>query len=156
LFDLDRDSHLDFHEFKVSMRALGFTLPKAEIVSLLHTHGVPRNSTLPPPSSSKPPPPPSTSTAQTPTTRLLISLPQFQALMAQKILARDPREEVLRAFALFDQGDKGIITVDDLRRVARELGEALEEEEIVAMVEEFDLDGDGGINREEFLGICLQ
>ena len=76
--------------------------------------------------------------------------------MAQKILARDPREEVLRAFALFDQGDKGIITVDDLRRVARELGEALEEEEIVAMVEEFDLDGDGGINREEFLGICLQ
>ena len=136
------------------MRALGFTLPKAEIVSLLHTHGVPRN---PSSSSSKSlPTSTSTNTAQTPTTRLLISLPQFQALMAQKILARDPREEVLRAFALFDQGDKGIITVDDLRRVARELGEALEEEEIVAMVEEFDLDGDGGINREEFLGICLQ
>jgi Ca2+-binding EF-hand superfamily protein len=76
--------------------------------------------------------------------------------MAQRILARDPRDEILRAFTLFDEGNKGRIVLQDLRRVARELGEGLEEEELVAMIEEFDLDGDGGINREEFLAICLQ
>jgi centrin-3 len=75
--------------------------------------------------------------------------------MASRILARDPREEILRAFTLFDEGGKGSITLDDLKRVARELGEGLEEQELVAMIEEFDLDGDGGINREEFVGICL-
>lgn len=76
--------------------------------------------------------------------------------MTQKILARDPREEILRAFELFDEGGKGKINLNDLRRVARELGEGLEEEELMAMIEEFDLDGDGAINQEEFLSICLQ
>ena len=75
--------------------------------------------------------------------------------MAQRILARDPREEILRAFELFDEGGKGKISLGDLRRVARELGEGLEEEELGAMIDEFDMDGDGAISREEFLGICL-
>ena len=91
-----------------------------------------------------------------PASRNLLSLEAFQRLTAQRILARDPREEILRAFALFDEGGKGKIELADLRRVARELGEGLEEEELIAMIEEFDLDGDGGINQEEFVGICLQ
>ena len=42
-------------------------------------------------------------------------------------------------------------------RVARELGETgLEEEELRAMIEEFDLDGTGGVGKEAFVGICLQ
>lgn len=76
--------------------------------------------------------------------------------MAARILARDPREEILRAFDLFDEGKKGVIRLDDLERVARELGENLQPDELRAMIEEFDLDGDGGINREEFMAICLQ
>ena len=76
--------------------------------------------------------------------------------MSQRILARDPREEILRAFELFDEGGKGKIDLQDLRRVARELGEGLEEEELAAMIEEFDMDGDGAISREEFVDICLQ
>ena len=53
-----------------------------------------------------------------------------------KILERDPRDEILRAFELFDEGTKGYIDLEDLRRVARELGETgLEEEELRAMIE---------------------
>ncbi|MCJ1341595.1 Calcium-binding component of the spindle pole body (SPB) half-bridge [Bachmanniomyces sp. S44760] len=142
LFDLDKDSKIDYHELKVAMKALGFDLPKAEIVSILQTHGSP--------STTNPNIPPSTHP-----TRLLLSLPSFQKIMAARILARDPREEILRAFDLFDEGSKGKIDLQDLRRVARELGEGLEEEELIAMIEEFDLDGDGAIDKEEFLGICL-
>lgn len=87
--------------------------------------------------------------------RLLLPLSSFQALAASKILARDPRDEILRAFDLFDEGGKGKINLNDLRRVARELGESLQEEELVAMIEEFDVDGDGMISRDEFVGICL-
>ena len=143
LFDLDKDKRIDYHELKVAMKALGFDLPKPEIVNILQTYGVPAD---PAPLSNNPAHP----------TRLLLPLAQFQTVMAQRILARDPREEILRAFDLFDQGGKGKIDLEDLRRVARELGEGLGEEELAAMIDEFDLDGDGAINRDEFLGICLQ
>jgi centrin-3 len=56
---------------------------------------------------------------------------------------------------LFDEGGKGKITLQDLRRVARELGEGLQEDELVAMIEEFDMDGDQAISRDEFINICL-
>ncbi|MCJ1320760.1 Calcium-binding component of the spindle pole body (SPB) half-bridge [Xylographa vitiligo] len=154
LFDLDKDKRLDYHELKVAMKALGFDVPKAELVAILRQHGV----AAPPPTSSshqQQPPPSTTSTPPHPT-RLLLPLPAFQHLLAQRILARDPRDEILRAFDLFDEGGKGRIDLADLRRVARELGEALGEEELAAMIDEFDLDGDGAIDREEFVGICLQ
>lgn len=84
-------------------------------------------------------------------------LTAFQAVTALKILERDPRDEILRAFELFDEGAKGFIDLEDLRRVARELGETgLEEEELRAMIEEFDLEGVGGVTREAFVGICWQ
>lgn len=76
-------------------------------------------------------------------------------LMAQRILARPATEEINRAFDLFDEGGKGKITLQDLRRVARELGEGLQEDELVAMIEEFDMDGDAAINRDEFINICI-
>ncbi|KAL9614355.1 MAG: hypothetical protein Q9167_001158 [Letrouitia subvulpina] len=141
LFDLDKDQKIDYHELKVAMKALGFDLPKSEILSILQTNGSPSE--------------PSNPNAPY-QSRLLLPFAQFQTVMSQKILARDPREEIMRAFELFDEGDKGKINLQDLRRVARELGEGLEEDELVAMIDEFDLDGDGAINREEFLGICLQ
>lgn len=159
LFDLDRDRHLDYHELRVALRALGFTLPKPDLITLLTTHGVPR------PSSQQQPQGPqqqqqqqsSKSNAPSHPSSLLMPLSAFQTVTARKILERDPREEILRAFELFDEGQKGFIDLEDLRRVARELGETgLEEEELRAMIEEFDLEGVGGVTREGFLGICLQ
>ncbi|EPY78533.1 metallo-beta-lactamase domain-containing protein 2-like protein [Camelus ferus] len=69
------------------------------------------------------------------------------------ILERDPHEEILKAFKLFDDDDSGKISLRNLRRVARELGENMSDEELRAMIEEFDKDGDGEINQEEFIAI---
>ena len=87
--------------------------------------------------------------------RLLLSHANFLQIAAKRIMERDPKEEINRAFDLFDQEGKGRIEIGDLRRVARELGEGLQEDELEAMIEEFDVRGEGGISREEFLGICL-
>ncbi|GAB7353803.1 hypothetical protein MBLNU459_g4182t1 [Dothideomycetes sp. NU459] len=151
LFDLDKDGHIDYHELKVALKALGFDLPKSDILNLLQAHGIAL-----PNSNAKLA---QQQTNQKPTfsgpARLVLPHAAFVSIAAQRIMARDPRDEILRAFELFDAEGKGTINLADLRRVARELGEGLQEEELVAMIEEFDLDGDGAISRDEFVGICL-
>jgi centrin-3 len=46
----------------------------------------------------------------------------------------------MRAFRLFDEENKGKISLRNLKKIARELGENLTEEELQAMIEEFDKD----------------
>ncbi|KAJ9635190.1 Calcium-binding component of the spindle pole body (SPB) half-bridge [Coniosporium tulheliwenetii] len=135
LFDLDKDGFVDYHELKVAMKALGVP---ANAVNAANKSKAPQQ----PPTFTGP-------------SRLLLSHAAFQSIMAARIQARDPAEEILRAFTLFDVDNKGKISLADLKRVARELGEGLQEEELVAMIEEFDMDGDGCIGRDEFVGICL-
>lgn len=64
-------------------------------------------------------------------------------LVGERIINRDPIEEIKRAFRLFDDDGTGKISFRNLKRVARELGENLSDEELRAMIDEFDLDEDG-------------
>ena len=73
--------------------------------------------------------------------------------MTAKMSERDSREEILKAFRLFDDDNTGKISFKNLKRVAKELGENLTNEEIQEMIDEADRDGDGEINEEEFLRI---
>jgi centrin-1 len=74
-------------------------------------------------------------------------------LMTTKISERDPREEILKAFRLFDDDNTGKVSLKNLKRVARELGETMTDEELQEMIDEADRDGDGEISEEEFIRI---
>ena len=73
--------------------------------------------------------------------------------MSTKMMERDSREEIIKAFRLFDDENSGHITFKSLKRVARELGEALTDEEIQEMIDEADRDGDGEVTEEDFVRI---
>jgi Ca2+-binding EF-hand superfamily protein len=134
---------------RVALRSLGFTVPKPEISQIMHAQGVPK------PKFKRGPPGRGQQSYHA--SQLLLAQVPFQRIAAQKILERDPTEEVERALLLFDPEQRGYIEVDDIRRVARELGETgLTEDEIHAMVEEFDYDGTGSVAKEAFYAICLQ
>lgn len=82
-----------------------------------------------------------------------LSYEEFLNIMTVKMSEKDSKEEVLRAFRLFDDDDTGTISFKNLKRVAHELGENLTDEEIQEMIDEADKDGDGEISQEEFLKI---
>lgn len=82
-----------------------------------------------------------------------LSYADFLSLMTVKMAEKDTREEILKAFRLFDDDETGTISFKNLKRVAKELGENLTDEELQEMIDEADRDGDGEVNKEEFLRI---
>ncbi|KAG8894518.1 Calcium-binding component of the spindle pole body (SPB) half-bridge, partial [Tulasnella sp. 408] len=151
LFDTDKDGALDYHELKVAMRALGFDLKKAEVLKVLKDHDKTGGGLIEFDDFAK------ISEQEFGATRFgrakRLTTPRFLSTVSERILSRDPHDEIRRAFQLFDDDHTGKISIRNLRRVAKEVGENLDDDELQAMIEEFDLDMDGEINEAEFFAI---
>ncbi len=130
LFDTEGTGLIDAKELKVALRALGFEPKKEEIRKMLSD--VDKEGTG------------------------LVSYQSFFDLMTTKMGERDSKEEILRAFRLFDDDETGKISFKNLRRVANELGENMTDEELQEMIDEADRDGDGEVSQEEFLRIMMK
>merc|ERR1712063_243158 len=111
-------------ELKVAMRALGFEPKKEEINKMISDIDKDGSGT--------------------------IDFTEFLEMMTAKMSEKDSREEILKAFKLFDDDDTGKITFKNLKRVAKELGENMTDEELQEMIDEADRDGDGEVNNDEF------
>merc|ERR1712138_45980 len=127
LFDTDGSGAIDAKELKVAMRALGFEPKKDEVRKMISDIDKDGDGT--------------------------IDFDEFMMMMTAKMAEKDSREEIIKAFRLFDDDETGRISFKNLKRVAKELGENMTDEELMEMVDEADRDGDGEINEEEFLRI---
>lgn len=54
---------------------------------------------------------------------------------------KDSREDVNKVFNLFDDDNSGKISLRNLKRVAKELGETMSDAELLEMIERADADG---------------
>ncbi|KAK5864420.1 hypothetical protein PBY51_015664 [Eleginops maclovinus] len=127
LFDTDGTGTIDVKELKVAMRALGFEPKKEEIKQMIADIDKEGSGT--------------------------IDFNDFLSMMTVKMNEKDSKEEILKAFRLFDDDGTGKISFKNLKRVAKELGENLTDEELQEMIDEADQDGDGEIDEMDFLKI---
>ena len=81
-----------------------------------------------------------------------IDFEEFISLMRLRMdeRQRDPEEDLRDAFNMFDSDRSGFIDRDEVRALMKKLAQALTEEEIDAIMEEVDTDGDGEISFQEF------
>ncbi|CBN79657.1 centrin [Ectocarpus siliculosus] len=127
LFDYAKTGVLGLHEVKVLIRSLGFPVRRAEVPLIVHRAN--------------------------PDSDGEVDLPTFRLIMETRYAKLDPEEEIKKAFRLFDIEGTGKITVQNLRRVSKELGDNLGERELQAMIDEFDKNLDGSVSLDEFVYI---
>merc|ERR1711907_851110 len=82
-----------------------------------------------------------------------IEFGEFLEMMTSKMGEKDTREDIEKVFKLFDDDNTSKISLRNLRRVAQELGENIDEEELQDMINQAYRDGDGEINIDEFYRI---
>lgn len=77
---------------------------------------------------------------------MTLNLEEFSKLLTQR--HDDELNDMERMFVMFDTGKKGYISLEDLQRIAGELGETMTTEELQEMI------GDSGrVNLEQFTTI---
>jgi len=59
-----------------------------------------------------------------------INFTQFLAMMGERLLHLDPEHDLLEAFACFDDGDKGWVDVNEVRKHLAEMGDHMSEDEV--------------------------
>ena len=120
---------LSHTELKVAMRAMGFEPKREEVRRMIAESDRDGTGT--------------------------ISFDTFQAVMSTKMHARDPKEEAVKAFRLFDDDETGTISLKNLRRVAKELGENMTDDELQEVIDFCDKDGRGEILLDDFCAVLL-
>merc|ERR1712118_430461 len=127
LFDTDGSGSIASGELKVAMKALGFEPKPGEIEKLIHSVDDDGDGEM--------------------------DYDDFERMMEQKILNKDQKDDLVKAFTLFDDDKTGTITLANLKRVAKDLGETMSEEDLKEVIAESDKDGDGELSVDEFLAV---
>merc|ERR1719160_1410590 len=82
-----------------------------------------------------------------------IGFPEFLKMMTNKILNKDPKDDMLKAFRLLDDDQTGAVTLKNLKRVAKETNQVLDDNELQEMLNDADKDGDGVLNEDEWIAM---
>jgi centrin-1 len=78
---------------------------------------------------------------------------EFLEMMTARLTNKTPRADIERVFKLFDADRTGEISLDNLKRVAGELGEEVSNEELQEMVMRNDVDKDGAWTLDDFYAV---
>jgi Ca2+-binding EF-hand superfamily protein len=75
---------------------------------------------------------------------------QFLDIMTANAGVKITKKTVKKVFSLFDDERAGFVSTKNLRRLVKELGVDISDNELQIMIEKADLDRDGLVSEEEF------
>eukprot|EP00940_MAST-03C_sp_MAST-3C-sp2_P000336 g336.t1 len=130
LFDTDGSGSIDPRELKSAMQSLGFEAKNATIYQMIGDIDTDGSGS--------------------------IDFEEFLDMMTAKMSDKDSKADIQKVFNLFDDDKTGKITLKNLKRVAKELGETMSDAELNEMIERADTDEDGEINADEFYMIMTK
>ena len=123
MFDMDGSGKIQANELRVALRALGFEPTKDELRRMITDVDKKGDG--------------------------LLDFPQFMEAIVKKISEPDRDEEIEKSFRLFANGDQ-YIDINDLKEVAKLIGETMSQEELYEMIKEADQDQDEKVTLEDF------
>ena len=127
LFDKDGSESIDVGELKDAMKALGIHLDKKQVKLLMEKADKDGSGS--------------------------IDLDEFTSLMAEKIHARDTRDELKKAFWMYDDDEGGTIGFDNLKRASEDLNVPLDDDEIYDMLTFADTKNLTEVDLEDFFKV---
>jgi len=130
LFDTDGNGTIDPNELTSAMKNLGFEAKNHTVYQMISD--IDKNGTGD------------------------IDFDEFLDLMTVKLGDSDSEEDVRKVFDLFDDDKTGHITIQNLKRVAKDLDENMSDAELLEMIERADSDQDGQINFDDFYSIMTK
>ncbi|KAG6480815.1 neo-calmodulin-like [Zingiber officinale] len=124
LFDKDGDGCITVEELADVVRSLGHDPTKQELQDMIMEVDVNGNGT--------------------------IEFNEFLSIMDRKMKEVEAEEELREAFNVFDIDQNGFISASELMKVMISLGDDVTSEQVLEMIREADMDGDGQVNFDEF------
>lgn len=70
--------------------------------------------------------------------------------------SRDIRDEIMHGFKMFDYDNTGNISLDNLKQACTDAGVKFTDRELIEMIEEADVSGTGGVDKDEFVKVMLK
>eukprot|EP01147_Barroeca_monosierra_P007962 gene7962-708_t len=131
LCDADGSGAIDWRELRAGLRGLGFPVSKKEAQDMINDADTNGDG--------------------------YVDLNEFLHIVER--LSRtevDIGREIMQGFRHFDKENKGFITLDDLINLCREVEEYIPRNELREMFALADTDGDGRIDKSEFIKIMLK
>lgn len=86
----------------------------------------------------------------------MIDFDEFLDMMTAKMSDKDTKEDIAKVFELYDDDNTGKISLRNMKRVAKELGETMGEKDLMEMIERADSDNDGEITLDDFYAIMTK
>lgn len=130
LFDPDRTGYVSPRDLREAMSALGYELKNQTIFQMI------------------------ANLEKDEVTQL--DFQEFLNIMTARINEKESKEDIRKVFRLFDEDNSGYITSQNLKKIAKDLGETMEDIEIREMIERADTDGDGRVTFEDFYSIMTK
>jgi len=124
LFDVDQSGAIEPSELKAAMQALGFQVKQQTVLQMIAELDKDRSEA--------------------------IDFDEFLDMMTKKMERGETREDLSKVFRLFDEDNTGTITFRNLKKIARDLGEDANDEELMDMIDKADSNGDGAVTLDDF------